>query len=340
MDNLTTTHHSNTGDHTVFSGNYRDAIFSNKMVRYFGGGDHSGYDDVQDYKLNSSGFRSPEFVPGVDLLVAGCSFTYGMGVPENGIWGPIVANRLGVSYNNISQNAASIPWIVKQLFGYFNEYGNPKTLLCLFPTLTRTFFPSNSEILVSDDGYVEDSTKNLSGDKSIYNTELSHILPPSQRPKYSKAPHNLEDVISLDFIIQIAISNIRMLEQYCRSSNIEFYWGTWSDAFASTMEEPENLLNLYDFSNYVSMDYTLWKPKPDQMAPDVFYNDKIEKRNCQLNHNKTNCDCHVSCHQEYLDQYPDSFYRGTDVLDKHPHFGVHRHIHFAEAFMKAMANGS
>lgn len=336
MNDSITEYYSTVGNHALFSGNYRDAIFSNKMVKYFNGGDHSGYDDVQDYTLNSSGYRGPEFIKNVDLLVAGCSFTYGMGVPENGIWGSIIADKLGVTYNNISQNAASIPWIVRQLFAYFHEYGNPKTLLCLFPTLTRTFFPSNAEILISDDGYLEESTKNLSGDKSIYNTELSHILPSSQRPKYSKRPHNLEDVVSLDFIIQIAISNIRMLEQYCRSSNIEFYWGTWSDAFSSTMEEPGNLLKLYEFDNYVSMDYPLWKAKPDQMAADVFYKNMQDKKSCMLNHNNANCDCHVSCHQEYLDKYPDSFYRGTDVLDKHPHFGVHRHIHFAEAFMKAM----
>lgn len=330
--------HSTTGNHTVFSGKYRDAIFSNKMISYYGGGDHSGYDDVQDYKLNSSGYRSPEFIKNVDLLVGGCSFTYGMGVPENGVWGSVIADRLGMTYNNISQNAASIPWIVQQLFGYFNQYGNPKTLICLFPTLTRTLFPSNPDILISDYGYIEESTVSLSGDKSIYNTELSNLAIASERPKYSKRPHNLEDVVSLDFIVQIAMSNIRMLEQYCKSSGIQFLWGSWSESFCSMMEKPGGLLELYEFDNYVSMEYELWKDKPDQMASDVFYVSPESRKICNDTHNKTNCDCHISCHQEYLDKYPKSFYRGTDILDKHPHFGVHRHIHFAEAFMKRLSN--
>lgn len=333
MNNSITELHSFVGNHTTFSGKYRDAIFGNGMIKYAGGGDHSGYDNVQEYKLNSSGYRGPEFASGIDLLVAGCSFTYGMGVPEDGIWGSIIANRLGMTYNNISQNAASIPWIVKQLFGYFKEYGNPKTLVCLFPTLTRTLFSSNADILISDDGYIEESTKNLSMNKSIYNTELSHLTIASERPKYSKRPHSLEDVVSLDFIVQIAMSNIRMLEQYCKSSGIKFFWGSWSESFCSMMENPGGLLDLYDFDNYVSMNYSLWKDKPDQMANDVVYSSIEAKNECSNKHNKNNCDCHISCHQQYVEQYPDSFYRGTDILDNHPHFGVHRHIHFAESFI-------
>lgn len=191
MNNTISELHSSVGNHTKFSGKYRDAVFNNKMITYSGGGDHSGYDNVQEYKLNKSGYRGPEFINGVDLLIGGCSFTYGMGVPENGTWGSILANRLGASYNNISQNAASIPWIVRQLFGYFNEYGNPKTLVCLFPTLTRTLFSSDPDILISDDGYIEQSTSDLYGNKSIYNTELSHLPIAADRPKYSKRPPQL-----------------------------------------------------------------------------------------------------------------------------------------------------
>lgn len=304
--NKTTRLHISPDNSTIFSGKYRDAIFGDNMIYYPNSDGHVEYDITQEYRINKSGYRGPELSEGIDMVVAGCSFTYGMGVPENGTWGSILANSLGMSYNNISQNGASIPWIVRQLFAYFKEYGNPKVLVCLFPNLTRTFFSSDSEILISDDGYVEDSTHDLDKRKSIYNTELSHIPANQDRPKYSKKPHSLEDVIGLDFIVQIAMQNIRMLEQYCKSSGIKFVWGSWSEAVCD-MIEGQGLSSEYDFSHYAPTGYRLW-------------NDAL------------------GCHQELLEKYGSSFKIGTDDLHGHPHFGVHRHVHFAEAFRDRLIN--
>lgn len=292
----------------LFSGKYRDAIFSDKMIQYPNSDGHLDHDIVQEYRLNSSGYRSPEFINNVDLLVSGCSFTYGMGVPENGTWGAMLAKSTGMSYNNLSQNGASIPWMVRQLFSYFKEYGNPKVLVCLFPNLTRSFFSSNSEILIADNGYVEESTKDLDESKSIYNIELASTLPLKKRPKYSKKPHHLEDVMNLDFIVQIAMQNIRALEQYCRASNIKFIWGSWSQPFCHMMET-DGLSNEYDFSHYVKTGYQIWE---DEATP--------------------------GCHQELSEIYGSAFDMGTDDLQGQPHFGVHRHAHFAEAFRDRLTN--
>lgn len=290
----------------VFSGKYKDAIFSEKMIHYPNKDGHRDHDPIQEYNLNSSGYRGPEFTSGVDLVVAGCSFTYGMGVPESGTWGSILSKSLGMTYNNVSQNGASIPWIVRQLFAYFNEYGNPKVLVCLFPSLTRSFFTSNAEILIADSGYVEDSTKDLESKKSIYNVELQSTRPLNKRPKYSKRPHDLEDIVNVDMAVQISMQNIRMLEQYCKSSNIKFVWGTWNEPFCSMMEG-QGLYYQYDFSHYVPTGYLKWQGKN---AP--------------------------VCHENLLSKYKDSFYLGTDTLQGRPHFGVHRHTHFAESFIEAL----
>jgi hypothetical protein len=175
-------------------------------------------------------------------------------------------------------------------------------------------------------------------DKSIYNIELSEILPSNKRPKYSKVPHNLEDVISLDFVIQIAINNIRLLEQYCRSSGIKFIWGSWSHPFCSMMEKPNGLLSLYDFSNYVPTGYDLWKDKTNMLGPDTFYPSVELKNICKESHRESDCNCHISCHQDLVEKYPDSFYCGTDIKYGHPHFGVHRQTHIAEAFIDRLKN--
>jgi hypothetical protein len=336
MDESTTILPSSTGNHTSFSGKYRDAIFSGKMIRYLNRDDHRSVDAVQSYVLNADGYRSPEFINNVDLLFAGCSFTYGMGVPEETIWGSVIANRLGLSYNNLSLNGASIPWIVKQLFSYFKEYGNPKTLICLFPQLERTFFPSDPELLKSKDSHIELSTIDSDNSRSIFNVDLSNLRQASFRPNYSKKPHNLEDVISTDFLVYLSIQNIRMLEQYCKSSGIEFLWGTWSNSFCNLMEDEGGLLDNYEFDNYVKLDYKMWKNRKRTDDPDIYWETEEARINCKSKHSNNLCECRSTCHLDLLDIYGDNFERATDILKKHPHYGVHRHVHFAESFMKAM----
>lgn len=317
---------------TFFSGKYRDAIFSDKMIYYPNSGDHADNDVLQEYKINFAGYRGPEFAQNIDLLFAGCSFTYGMGVPENGIWGSIVANKTNKTYNNLSQNGASIPWLVKQLFAYFKQYGNPKTLLCLFPNPTRLFFTSDSDILVADGGHIEESTVDFENKRSVFNTELSHLPSIKDMPKYSKRPHNLEDVINVSMVIQISMQNIRMLEQYCRSSGIEFLWSTWSEALSSAIEMPGGLAELYDFGNYVKSENDLWSTDP--WGPmDKFYGDTKTRNSCT---HELVCDCMINCHEQMQDIFNNDFYAGSDNVTGQRHFGVHRHIHYAESFMNRM----
>lgn len=300
--------HSSHDNFTSFSSKYKDAIFSDKMIRYQNSRDHKKDDPIQEYKINSSGYRGPEFESNIDLLVAGCSFTYGMGVPEDATWGANLAKLMNMSYNNLSMNGASVQWIVGQLFAYFGQYGNPKVLVCLFPNFTRSLFCSDSEILTDHEGHVEDSTKDIDSKKSLFNVDLSVIPAKNLRPKYSKAPHRLEDVSNVDTAVQISMQNIRMLEQYCRSNGIVFYWGSWNQPTCSIIEY-QGLAEEYNFSHYVPTEYTLWD------GDDI-----------------------PNCHQELSDIYGPAFYAGTDDLLGMPHFGVHRHIHFAECFMKAITN--
>lgn len=320
-----------------FSGKYRDAIFGDDLLNH---PDHDrfGYlDDVQEYRLNSYGYRGPEFNSNTDLLFAGCSFTYGTGIPEDGIWGSLIAQQMNMSYNNISSSGASIDWIVRQLFAYFKKYGNPKTLLCLFPNPTKIFFASDSEILISDDGYVEKTTQDIHGLKSLFSTTLHRALEPRDRPEYSKKPHKLEDVVSMDFVIQTCMQSIRSLEQYCRATGINFYWSTWSKDFSFILEQ-QGLVDLYDFNNYVRLDHHLWSRRDGAMSNDLFYKDLDTVEACTKDHYGVNCSCFIECHSELIPKYGNQFYTGTDVFEKHPHFGVHRHVHMAESFIKRINN--
>jgi hypothetical protein len=324
------------GESLSFSGKYRDAIFGDSLLEHPNHDRFAYLDNVQDYKLNSSGYRGPEFSVNTDLLFSGCSFTYGIGIPEDGIWGSVLGEKMGLSYNNLSLSGASISWMTRQIFAYFKKYGNPKVLVCLFPNPTKLFFASDPDILVSDEGYVETSTQDLEGKKSLYSTTLHEVRQPKDRPQNSKRPHKIEDVISLDSVIQTCMQNIRALEQYCRATGIKFLWGTWSKDF-SYMIESQGLADLYDFEHYLPLNDGLWSRRDGPLSKDLLYSTHQVKSFCLDNHIGQECSCFQGCHMEHAERYGDSFYRGTDIFEEHPHFGVHRHIHIAEAIMDRIA---
>ena len=93
--------------------------------------------DIGGYTLNKHGYRSPEFDSGPDVIITGCSLTYGLGIKEEGIWGPLVCNELGFSDVNLALPGTGVNFAVNNLFSYFKEHGHPKAIICLFPDFYR-----------------------------------------------------------------------------------------------------------------------------------------------------------------------------------------------------------
>lgn len=59
--------------------------------------------DAITYRINSAGFRSEEFDPQADSLVSlGCSYTIGIGLPEQATWPCLVSQALGLKNYNLA----------------------------------------------------------------------------------------------------------------------------------------------------------------------------------------------------------------------------------------------
>jgi hypothetical protein len=64
--------------------------------------------DAITYRINSSGFRSEEFDPRADSLVSlGCSYTIGIGLPEQATWPCLVSQALGLKNYNLAWGGTS-----------------------------------------------------------------------------------------------------------------------------------------------------------------------------------------------------------------------------------------
>ncbi len=264
--------------------------------------DPSGYnygDSINEYKINSAGHRSAEFYA-APLITAGCSMTFGVGVPFDGIWSTMLAKKLNMDHVNLAIPGWSIEAVVDNLFKYFYKYGNPKKLAVLFPDYNRVIMTSHREFAVIDPHVIEEPQV------KIINVNL-HDEPAKEKVKYSKKPHKILNILTPEYSLFRSLSAISRLITYCKSSNIEFVWSTWDEETDKVFKLCRDVWNQEFYKDYISID----------LGNDL--------------HSKT-------CHPEYLKIYGENFYTGYDKssLDSMPHPGVHQHVHYAESIYKKL----
>lgn len=257
-------------------------------------------DLINSYDYNSDGFRGHNH-EGTRFVVAGCSQTFGEGVPFETTWGNRLAQGLGYStHANIGIRGASLMAIVTRVFGYIEQYGIPDYIFLLAPDLLRAEYP------------LDDTTNSSlwnSGDTGFRHIHLPRRGQP--RPKYVKRPYEVEYVLSHEFVDTLNMDYLRFLDLFCRTSRVDFKWSTWSVEFQNLYEAQGGAMESYvSFKNLLGL----------------FKND-------QSGHLET-------CHQDLRDLYKENFYIGADHLadpNEIGHMGVHQHAHIAEAFLESLS---
>lgn len=261
------------------------------------------------YNFNKHGYRGEEFIYNEEILILGCSQTFGMGLPEEFTWSKIFSNKANKKIHNLAQPGDSIQGQIRKSFQYFKEFGNPKVILGLFPygRIELPFIP-NVFGKISKDGSSDDG-KNLPIIQKI-------ILEGSQNKidKYSKIPHNPEKIIPLEVAIFYNFMFIQILEQYCKANNIDLIWTLYNDDKIEKylkLELPE-LLN-----NFINID-SVYMHSPTCKGWDDSDSEYILK-----------------CHED-LANHP-LFNHASDcnhITKQKGHFGIHTNQHIADIFYK------
>lgn len=107
--------------------------------------DQFGLDFKEMFKLNSDNLRSDEFKKeheGKHILFAGCSITFGDGLPVKYTWPHIVYSTIAQQeklsgFYNVGRPGASNIWILMQIMKYIELYGIPETIFINFPDPER-----------------------------------------------------------------------------------------------------------------------------------------------------------------------------------------------------------
>jgi hypothetical protein len=264
------------------------------------------------YDVNSDGYRSAEFDGTAEIMSLGCSFTYGVGLEEEMIWPNILAKKINNSLVNLAQPGDSTSGQIRKAFAYFKKYGNPKMIVANFPLYRMEFPIVNNKLSIAI--YDDNTKKALQKEFEVEDRKhprvhkiKNFLFYDDNFEKISKAPYNPENILPKEIAVFYAHYHIQILEQYCKTNNIKFFWTVWED-----------YMKIYDFfineqpeivKNYVTIDW-----------PNFFNNGEYADRT-------------FSCgkHKEYEDHELYNFAADREN-GKLAHLGWHTHMHIADNF--------
>jgi hypothetical protein len=254
------------------------------------------------FDLNSEGYRTKEFIINEDLLALGCSQTFGWGIDKDQSWPEIISNKFNISVTNLSLPGDSVMGQILKAFEYFKIYGNPKKIVGVFP-INRILFPSS-----------------FHDPHNIITWDLHGHKGPD---KFSQIPHTPDKVFNIEVCQIQNYMFISMLEQYCRSNSIEFFYTFWDmhrtldldidfiESSDSNVWMPIGYKNL-DFCKYLKANSKSYFDTPP-LEMDIEYPE------CQP----------PACHKNFKDFK--NFYYASDATHSFGgHFSFHEHLHYSD----------
>lgn len=262
------------------------------------------------YKINSNGYRSEEFGMNQEVLVLGCSQTFGQGLPEEFTWAKVFADSIGKSYAKLAQPGDSAQAQVHKAFKYFEEFGNPEIIIASFPS-TRLEIPYIPKKI--------GSKLSLSQTEFKQECQIQQIFLYDELEKFSKIPHSPEEVLPIEVGLFYSFTFVQLLQQYCRSHKIKLIWNMWDDElfFEYVIKNSPEALRDYlhiDFREFMF---------DDQDGVEYIKHKTVE-----------NAYVIPECHQELSDHI--LFYRAADYNPGvgNGHWGIHLNQHIAEQFLQ------
>ena len=97
------------------------------------------------YKINSKGFRCDEFLGEDNIMIVGCSNTFGVGLPLANTWAQIVARQVNLRCANLAQPAAGLDTAFRLGLGWIAKL-KPKIVVLCCPPLGRFEYVTKEEV--------------------------------------------------------------------------------------------------------------------------------------------------------------------------------------------------
>lgn len=270
-----------------------------------------------DYAFNQNYNIGDDFVKNPDIIAMGCSITVPIGIPHGLSWPHLIKDELNQSLNVIAYGGGSIQRIIYNTTLHMKEYGIPKKIYFLLPSIDRCWIPqkekgknlpkqSDSDVYSIGSDHVSHNYYELNN--FFWNEKVDNYI--EQNNDYTnlyKDFLNIKRNIPLEFGIYNQIHSLITFFTMCKMLGIECFYYSWDGAFDSLL----NNINTFNDTAILPKninDHCHWRNNEEEIDFDLsYFSNNLE-------------------HQKY-------WKKGLDKPEAHAHPGMYTHIHYAERFL-------
>jgi hypothetical protein len=286
-------------------------------------------DSDNDYFINQLGFRG-KIKNNPEIIAIGCSFTFGLGVPENGVWTNILEDKIGTDILNLGVPGHTVKKICELAINYMSKFNKPKIVFAFFPGFFRGMMIEDINFYRSSRSMSENKQRKIEKQTAFY-PEIHYdrsqnflLFKKTNSFKFFKSKDKdvtyMENVLSPHQLISDAIDSISVLQDFCYSHGIKLYWSTWDIPTSILMDTLLKIPN-FKLKNYIKFaddnfnNYSGINGK----FPNNFCNSDHESK--LVSHTSWNCGS---------DKLIDSYGNVLESWASHP--GIHFQYHIANTF--------
>lgn len=212
-------------------------------------------DKYIEYRTNRSDFRSQHFEnfkpSDLNILFAGCSWTYGDGLPEEYIWRSILTDKIKEKFPNqnveqysLGVSGASISLICKNVLAFLRKYPDVDYLYILLPGFDRSTALEEVE-----------KNKYYRMSRVYYTSPDNPSFINKKAVKHFTKYYSPVDSVYHNFILLQAVIDI------CELRGIKLFFGTWIK-FDKEIYEYEGFNGYVDIPEWLEMENTFQTSDP------------------------------------------------------------------------------
>ena len=188
------------------------------------------------YTFNHFGHRCEDFskeTASDNFLFAGCSFTFGHGVPYEHSWGYELNKQLnGNHFYNVSAVGRNFQVIVNEIYQYIKLFGKPKKIFAMFPSMDRDYF-------------VDFNNNELHG-LNYRVVPISLLDSAGQCFKTDDDFYTIFNYIKIETLFYDFYHAISQLEDYLELLGVPFLWTTWNSNLADSLNGEKIFKNYFE----------------------------------------------------------------------------------------------
>jgi len=220
--------------------------------------EYASYDDIKyapdweyphfGYSINKYGFRTTNDIPKeIDIAAYGCSFTYGLGLPESMLYHTLLGNELNKSVINFGINGASIQSIV-DVFLITSKHIKMKQAIFLLPSFDRC------QIAMSD----------LITNQLFYMSLIPNFIPTTAK-EFGLNGDMIYKYVPDEERIKNFVNSMYLLDYISKIKDIKVYVSSWE-------EKTHDILKNLKFNNNIVL--PRWESKSGEQAATDLARDK------------------------------------------------------------------